>query len=232
MTYTMKRDIDINADLGEGFSNDAALMGLITSVNVACGAHAGSHLIMQETVRLAKQYRLRLGAHPGYPDRANFGRIERAITPAEFYAALQSQVVALDRIAQSYNIPLSYVKPHGAMYHQCARDASLAKSLIILASQLELDIMGQPGTVLEKETQSAGLRYIREGFADRRYQADGTLIPRSHPDAMLLDPLAAARQVRWLIDTQGVESICVHGDEPDAVTFLQQMKAHLAGGTA
>jgi 5-oxoprolinase (ATP-hydrolysing) subunit A len=228
----MKHTIDFNADLGEGCPNDAALMELVTSVNIACGAHAGSNLIMMETVRLAKLHGLRLGAHPGYPDRANFGRIERHITPAKLYTELQQQVVALDKLAQSFQLPLSYVKPHGAMYHQCARDAALAKSLIVLAKQLELAIMGLPGTVLEAETQAAGLHYIREGFADRRYQPEGTLTPRSQPDAMLRDPLESAKQVRWLIDTQGVESICVHGDEPGAVDFLKQVKAHLAGGSA
>jgi UPF0271 protein len=224
--------IDFNADLGEGCPNDVALMKLVTSVNIACGGHAGSIDIMRETVRLAKQHGLRLGAHPGYPDRANFGRVERDITPAELYTVLQQQVLALEKIAESYRVPLSYIKPHGAIYHQCGRDAALAKPLIILADQLELAIMGLPGTVLETECQAAGVRYIREGFADRRYQAGGSLMPRSQPDAMLREPLEAAKQVRWLIDTQGVESICVHGDEPGAVEFLQQVKAHLAGGKA
>lgn len=228
----MKRVIDFNADIGEGFPNDAALMKLVTSVNIACGAHAGNSTLMFETVRLAKLHGLRIGAHPGYRDRANFGRVEQHITPAELYPILHLQVLELDVFAHAHEIPLHYVKPHGAMYHQCSRDAGLAKALIRLAKQMQLAIMGQPGTVLEAETHAAGVPYIREGFADRRYQPDGTLTPRSQPDAMLRDPLEAAKQVRWLIDIKEAQSICVHGDEPGAVEFLKQVKAHLAEGRA
>lgn len=229
---TMLHALDFNADLGEGYPNDSALMRIVTSVNIACGAHAGSRDTMIETVRLARQHGVRLGAHPGYPDRANFGRNEKIISASELYVELQKQVLALEEITQSFNLHLHYIKPHGAMYHQCARDATLAMPLVELARQLNLAIMGQPGTVLETATHAAGLQYIREGFADRRYQPDGTLTPRSNSDAMLRDPILAAKQVRWLIDTQGVESICVHGDEPDAVQFLQQLQAQLAGEKA
>jgi 5-oxoprolinase (ATP-hydrolysing) subunit A len=216
--------IDLNADIAEGCPHDAELMQYVQSVNIACATHAGSPAIMVHALREAKAKGLRIGAHPGYFDRENFGRKEMPVTPEELYHILVYQLGAMRSLAEQVGIPISYVKPHGAIYHQVASDQQLAKALVDAARQFNLAIIGQPGTVIANECQKSGITYLKEGFADRRYQPDGTLVPRTQPDAMLHDPLEAAKQVRWLIDTLHVDTICVHGDEPEAVAFVKEVR--------
>jgi len=219
--------IDFNADIAEGCPHDAELMQYVHSVNIACATHAGSPATMIHALREAKARGLRVGAHPGYFERENFGRKEMPVTPEELYHIIVYQLGALRSLADEVGIPISYVKPHGAMYHQVARDHQLAKALVDAARQFNLAIMGEPGTSIATECQKASIPYLKEGFADRRYQPDGTLVPRTQPDAMLHDPHEAAKQVRWLIDTIGVDTICVHGDEPEAVVFVKEVRALL-----
>ncbi len=216
--------IDFNADIAEGCPHDAELMQYVQSVNIACATHAGSPATMIQALREAKARGLRVGAHPGLFDREHFGRKETPVTPEELYHIIVYQLGALRSLAEEVGIPISYVKPHGAIYHQVARDQQLAKTLVDAARKYDLAIMGQPGTSIENECKAAGIQYLKEGFADRRYQPDGTLVPRTQPDAMLHDPHEAAQQVRWLIDTIAVDSICVHGDEPEAVAFVKAVR--------
>ncbi len=220
--------IDFNADLGEGCPHDAELMQYVQSVNIACAAHAGSPQIMMQALQNAAARHLRVGAHPGYFDREGFGRIEQPITPDELYAIVIYQLAALTALAKEVGVQVSYVKPHGAMYHQCGRDKTLADALIAAANRYSLTVMGLPHSQLERACGFARVPYIREGFADRRYQSDGNLVPRTAPNAMLHDPTEAARQIYWLIEDVGVDSICVHGDSADAVDFLRRVQAELA----
>jgi UPF0271 protein len=220
--------IDFNADLGEGCPHDAELMQYVQSVNIACAAHAGSPQIMLQALQQAAARQLRVGAHPGYFDREGFGRIEQPITPDELYPIVIYQLAALTALAKEAGVLVSYVKPHGAMYHQCSRDMALADALIAAAKHYSLAVMGLPHSQLERACGFARVPYIREGFADRRYQSDGNLVPRTEPNAMLHDPTEAARQIYWLIEDVGVDSICVHGDSADAVDFLRRVQAELA----
>jgi UPF0271 protein len=220
--------IDFNADLGEGCPHDAELMQYVQSVNIACAAHAGTPQIMMQALKHAAARHLRVGAHPGYFDREGFGRIEQPVTPDELYTIVTYQLAAITALAKEVGVTVSYVKPHGAMYHQCSRDMALADALIATANQYSLAVMGLPHSQLERACGFARVPYIREGFADRRYTSDGNLVPRSETNAMLHDPTEAARQIYWLIEDVGVDSICVHGDSADAVDFLRRVQAELA----
>lgn len=219
--------IDFNADIAEGCPHDAELMQYVQSVNIACAAHAGSPSIMVQALQEAKARNLRVGAHPGFFDREHFGRQVVKVSPLELHHIIIYQLAALKCLADEVEVTLTYLKPHGAIYHQVSRDRALAKAMVDAAQQFRLAIMGQPGTEVERECQSTGIRYFKEGFADRRYLPDGSLVPRTQPEAMLHDPHQAARQVRWLVDTMGVDSICVHGDEPQAVAFVREVRALL-----
>lgn len=216
--------IDFNADIAEGCPHDAELMQYVQSVNIACATHAGSPVIMVQALREAKARNLRVGAHPGYFDRENFGRQEVKVTPEELYYNVIYQLAALKSLAEEVGIAVAYVKPHGAKYHQVGRDRSLAKAMVDAARKFGLAIMGQPGTVIEAVCKTNGVHYLKEGFADRRYLPDGTLVPRTQHDAMLYDPHEAVKQIRWLVEAFGVDSICVHGDEPKAVTFVRELR--------
>lgn len=219
--------IDFNADIAEGCPYDVELMQYVQSVNIACATHAGSPVIMVQALREARRRDLRVGAHPGFFDREHFGRQEVSVSPEELYHIVIYQLGALWTLADEVGMTVSYVKPHGAMYHQTGRDRSLAKALVDAAHKFGLAIMGQQNTEVERDCQRTGMQFLKEGFADRRYRPDGTLVPRTQPDAMIHDPHEAARQVRWLVDTVGVDSICVHGDEPKAVAFVREVRCLL-----
>lgn len=216
--------IDLNADLGEGIGVEAELMPLITSASIACGGHAGNEGSMKQALLLAKRHGVRVGAHPGYRDRAHLGRRELNLPPAQVTADCSRQLSALRAVAAALEVPVVYVKPHGALYNQACRDDALAAAVVAAARPDRLAVMGLPDSALERATRAAGLTYIREGFADRRYHADGTLVPRSHPNALLDDPTEAAAQVRQLIRERGIVSVCVHGDSPGAVAFTAALR--------
>jgi UPF0271 protein len=219
-------DIDLNADLGEGIGFDAELMPLITSANVCCGVHAGSPGISGETLQLARQHQVAVGAHPGYPDREHFGRRELDLQEYELWAEIASQIGGLIGLAKAEGGPVRYVKPHGALYNQACRDWAVARSVVAAASLYDLPVVGLPDSALAREAENI-TPFISEGFADRRYRPDGSLVPRSEPDAFVHDPEEAVSQVEWLIREKGVRTICVHGDNPQAVAFTKAVREAL-----
>jgi UPF0271 protein len=219
--------IDLNCDLGEGCPHDAELMSLISSANIACGGHAGDAAGIFDTLQLAGQYGLRVGAHPGYPDREHFGRRELDWPTERIYRELLFQIGALVGLARGAGVQVRHVKPHGALYNQAGRDHRFAEPVARAAAIFDLPVMGLPGSELELEARRLGLRFIAEGFADRRYGRDGSLVPRSRRDALLQSPEEAVRQAEWLIRERGVETLCVHGDNPQALAFVRRLREHL-----
>jgi UPF0271 protein len=219
-------EIDLNADLGEGAGFDAELMPLITSANVCCGAHAGSPQIAAQTLQLAREHGVAVGAHPGYPDREHFGRRELDLQEYELWAECTFQIGGLIGLAQAEDAPVRYIKPHGALYNQACRDRFIARSVVVAAALYDLPIIGLPDSAIALEA-NAIISFIPEGFADRRYRPDGSLVPRTEPDAFVHDPDEAVKQVEWLIGSKGVRTICVHGDNPQAVAFAKAVREAL-----
>jgi UPF0271 protein len=215
--------IDLNCDLGEGAPLDAEVMPLITSANIACGFHAGDPTIARETLRSAVAHGVSIGAHPGHPDREHFGRRELPRSPDQVFDDCVYQIGALIGLAKSVNGLVKYVKPHGGLYHQACRDEAYATAVIAAANLFDLAILGLPGSRLEEQARGR-VRFIAEGFADRRYLPDGNLVPRDRPDAFVDDPTEAVRQVQWLIRERGVGTICVHGDNPKALDFVRALR--------
>jgi len=223
--------IDLNADVGEG-CDDAALLPFVTSVNVACGLHAGSPAIIDRTVRMALDRGLRVGAHPGWADRDSFGRRELSLPAEEISSLVLYQVAALDGFARGR---LTHVKPHGALYHQAARDAAVARAIAegVRRHRADLPLVGQ-GELLR-----AGLPALAEAFADRRYLADGSLMPRSRPGALLTDPAEAAAQAvaiardGFVVADGGArvpvaaQTLCIHGDTPGAPLIARAVREAL-----
>jgi UPF0271 protein len=228
--------IDLNCDLGEGAGHDAELMPLITSANIACGAHAGDEATMRTTVALAQKHGAAIGAHPGFADRENFGRRELALSAEEIWALVMRQILALRALA-----PLRHVKPHGGLYNLAARDATVAGAIAdaVQAVDKNLILFALAGSELVKAGRARGLRVAEEVFADRTYQADGSLTPRSQPGALIQDEELAAAQVLRMIRegkvraTDGTDvsikadTVCLHGDSPHAVAFAQRLNVEL-----
>ena len=227
--------IDLNADVGESLGPwqmgaDAALMPHLTSVNVACGFHAGDPLTIRLTVRLALDLGLAVGAHPGYPDLVGFGRRAMALAPAELEAAVLYQVAALHGIVRAEGGRLAHVKAHGALYHHVAVDPAAATAFVTAVARLDPDLrlVGPPGSLLLAAARERGLRYLVEGFADRVYDAGGRLRSRDLPGALNEDPEVAAAQAVAIArdgrvtaaDGSGfplrADTICIHGDTPGA----------------
>jgi UPF0271 protein len=235
--------IDLNADVGEGFPDvDAALMPLITSANIACGLHAGDAHAMASTVALAVQSGVSVGAHPGYDDREGFGRRPRELPANEVSELVLYQLGALDAIARAGGTSLQHVKPHGALYNQAEVDRKLAVAIIsgIRAFDPRLRLVGRAGSAMQDAASALGHPFTAEAFADRRYRADGTLLPRSEPGAVLEDADRVAAQVRSLV-TDGetsasdgsrlriaFQSLCVHGDTPGAASLAARVREQLA----
>jgi UPF0271 protein len=215
--------VDLNCDLGEGCPHDAELMPLITSANIACGFHAGDPATAHAALRLAAQHGVQVGAHPGFADREYFGRRELVRTETQIFEEYIYQIGALAGLAHAVGVSVEYVKPHGALYNMACRDDAYARPIVEAVSQFGLSLMALPESRLEM--LSAGrCRFIREGFADRRYLPDGSLVPRSRPDAFVTDPAEAVRQVEWLMHERGVRTLCVHGDNPQAVLFVRELR--------
>lgn len=218
--------IDLNADLGEGAGFDAELMALVTSANVCCGLHAGGPSDIARTLVLARKHGVAVGAHPGYHDREHFGRRELALTNQELVGLCVYQLGALTAMAAVMGLAPRYVKPHGALYNQACRDRTVADLLVVGLAQFELPVVGLPNSQLAAACADR-LPFVPEGYADRRYRPDGSLVPRSEPDAFVYDPDEAVKQVEWLIRERGVRTICVHGDNPEAVAFTTAVRAAL-----
>lgn len=218
-------NIDLNCDLGEGCSHDDELLELVTTANVCCGSHAGDAYTSFQTVQKAAQRGVRIGAHPGYADREHFGRRELSLSYSEIYAQVASQVNGLKILAASVGQQLSHIKPHGALYNQACRDRDIAFPLLAAICWFDVPVMALPNSMIEKSFMREAI--IREGFADRRYQPDGSLIPRDQPSAFVEDPEEAVNQAERLVREQGVQSICVHGDNPRAVEFVKKLRDSL-----
>src|SRR5262245_53052306 len=180
----MRMEIDLNCDLGEGCPFDAELMPLITSANVACGFHAGDPATAYTTLALAARHGVQAGAHPSFNDRESFGRRELSRTQEQVFEECVYQVGALAGLARAAGVPLAYVKPHGALYNVACRDDAYARPVARAAAVFGLRVMGLPGSRLEAACASTG-GFVAEGFADRRYQPDGSLVPRGRPDAFV-----------------------------------------------
>jgi UPF0271 protein len=233
--------MDLNADVGEGAGQDAVLMPVVTSASIACGFHAGDPGVMRETVALAREHGVAVGAHPGFPDRAGFGRHEMSLTPRQVEDLVVYQIGALAAVAAAQGLSLQHVKPHGALYNMAARDASLADAIAraVMAVDRSLILFGLPGSQLVAAGKRAGLRTACEAFADRAYQPDGALVARSQPGAVIHDvdavvarAVAMARDgVVTAIDGSGVplevDTICVHGDTPDAAQLATRIRQAL-----
>ena len=220
------RAIDLNADLGEGSGHDAELLRAVTSASICCGAHAGGHATALATIVEAKRLGVATGAHPGYPDREGFGRRERSASAAEVASIVRSQLQAIAGWAAEAGASIRFVKAHGALYNQAQRSTSIAEGLIAAVADSGLPILGLPGGVLEECARAAGLRFVSEGFVDRRYRADGSLVPRVEPGAILDDPAESEAQAVALARL-GLETLCIHGDDPGAVALADRVRAAL-----
>jgi 5-oxoprolinase (ATP-hydrolysing) subunit A len=223
------RCIDLNADLGEGGTEDDALVHLVTSANIACGGHAGDEEMMRRSIHLAFAHGVHIGAHPGYEDRENFGRRAMTLPLEQVTALVRQQVTKLADFAVAAGTRLHHVKPHGALYHQAGRDAHLANALVLGLTGIspELILYAQPGSELDKAGQAAGFKIFAEGFADRRYRDDGTLMPRGEPGAAFKEVDAAVTQALAIISNGKFDTLCVHGDGVTAVSILKTLHARL-----
>ncbi len=219
-------DVDLNCDLGEGCATDAELMPLITSANIACGFHAGEPATAYATLALAAKHGVQAGAHPGFADKESFGRRELTRTEQQIYEDCVYQIGALMGLARAAGTTVRHLKAHGALYNMACREDAYARPIVAAAELFGLPLLGLPGSRLE--ALSAGrCRFVAEGFADRRYLTDGSLVPRSRPDAFVKDPAEAVAQVERLVRDKGVRTICVHGDNPQALAFVRELRAAL-----
>jgi UPF0271 protein len=226
---TGMKTIQLNADLGEGGAEDAALLEWVDAANIACGGHAGNEDIMRRTVELARAAGVAIGAHPGYEDREHFGRKEMHLPLRDVTELVARQVGRLAAIAGGR---LHHVKPHGALYHQADRDPMLAAAVVAGIRKISPDslLYGPPEGALAAAARSAGLSFRAEGFADRRYRADGSLVPRSEPDAVISEVEEAVAQALALAGSGRFETMCVHGDGQQAVAMLRAIRYALTGG--
>ncbi|MFM7149169.1 MAG: 5-oxoprolinase subunit PxpA [Gemmataceae bacterium] len=215
--------IDLNCDLGEGCPLDGKLMPLITSANVACGGHAGDLATSLKTLQLARLHGVQVGAHPGYLDRDSFGRQEQVLSERRIYLECQAQITALAELALIADVSLCYLKPHGALYNQACRDETYARPVVQVAEEHGLAVMGLPGSRLAKVAEGR-CPFIPEGFADRRYLPDGSLVPRSSSEAFVKTPDEAILQAKSLVQDRGVRTLCVHGDNSQALAFLTSLR--------
>jgi 5-oxoprolinase (ATP-hydrolysing) subunit A len=218
-----KLEIDLNCDLGEGAPHDAELMPLITSASIACGFHAGDPGLARNALLAAKQNGVQVGAHPSFPDREHFGRREMDRTEEQIFEDCVYQIGGLAGLARAVGIELRYVKPHGALYNMACREDRYARPVVAAAKTFDLALLGLPGSRLEIEGKN-GCGFIAEGFADRRYRPDGSLVPRSDADAMLDDPDEAVQQAKMLLETRRIRTLCVHGDNPEALVFVRELR--------
>jgi UPF0271 protein len=242
------KSMDLNCDMGElpeaiADGTQESLMSSLTSVNIACGGHAGDEQTMKTTIEHALRWKLAIGAHPGYPDRANFGRLELNLPPNEIVAAVFEQVRALAEIAARCGARLVHVKPHGALYNQAVRNRELAESIAKGVARWSRDVVlvGLAGSPMLDVFREAGFAVAAEAFADRRYEADGTLRSRKFEDALIRDPEEAGRQALSIIERRAViardgsevavdaQTLCIHGDTPGAPGIAATVARSLRG---
>ncbi len=234
--------IDLNSDLGEGVGTDEEVMPSITSANVACGAHAGDEATMRRTIALAKEHGVAVGAHPGYRDAANFGRVALDLTREELLADLRAQLEAIRAVAGAAGVKLAHVKAHGALYNRGERNDAVGEIVAeaVRAFDEDLVLFAPPGSAMERAARTIGLRVAREGFADRAYEPDGTLRSRKLPASVHADPAVAAAQAVSIArdgrvtSSDGttlaleVDTLCIHGDTPGAAAIARAVRVALA----
>lgn len=242
----MNRSIDLNCDMGESFGawkmgRDAELMDYVSSVNIACGFHAGDPTVIRKTVETGIKKGVAIGAHPSFPDLQGFGRRAMALSPQEVFDTVLYQVSALKGICESLGARLNHIKPHGALYNQAAKDAKLSEAIAeaVKAANKNLILYGLSGSLLITEAEKAGLKTASEVFADRTYTADGSLTPRSQPKALIHNSEEAISQVMEMVKEQTVtattgekvtlkaETICIHGDGATALEFARLIRQKL-----
>ncbi len=245
----MPLTIDLNADLGEGFgrsrlSEDEALLDMVSSANIACGFHAGDATTMRDTVIAARTRGVTIGAHPSYPDVPGFGRRELGLSPKDIGIHLAYQLRALRDVCGAEDAKLSYVKPHGALYNRAARDAEVAAVVVRVISDVEpsLTLLGLAGSEMARAAERGGIAFASEAFVDRSYKPDGTLVPRDEPGAIIHDVTSAVQRAVMLVKGKTItaddgtelrisaQSLCVHGDNPDAASMLSALRVRLEGG--
>ena len=232
-------NIDLNADLGEGCASDAALLQLVSSANIACGFHAGDAQTMLASVREALKNGVAIGAHPSFPDRENFGRTAMTLPPETVYGQTLYQIGALAAIARAEGGVMRHVKPHGMLYNQAAKDPQLADAIAraVHACDPSLILVGLAGSELIRAGEHYGLTTRQEVFAERGYQADGSLVPRTQPGALVEDEEHALAQTLGMVESGRVKSItgewanvvaqtvCIHGDGEHALAFARRLRA-------
>lgn len=232
---------DLNCDLGEGIGNDEAIIPFVSSVNIACGFHAGDDITMSKTILLAKKFGVAIGAHPSFDDRENFGRLEMQLSVKEIYELVQKQIRILRSIAAKQDTVLQHIKPHGALYNMSAKNVTIAHAIALAVKDDDsgLVLFGLSGSHSIKEAQRLGLKTKSEVFADRTYLDDGNLTPRSQPNALITDARQAVAQALQMIHKKTVttvsgktipvvaETICIHGDGPHAVEFAKAINEAL-----
>ena len=235
------KHVDLNVDLAEGCGNDERLLQLVSSANVACGLHAGDYNEMRKAIQWAKANNVRVGAHPSFPDRENFGRTNMQLADDELRACLLYQLGAVKALCEAENVILAYVKPHGALYNQAAKDPALARLIVqtIKAFDPKLALMGLSGSLMLNVAQEEGIGIISEVFADRHYLADGSLVPRTRDDALVENDEEAISQVLQMVLEGTVptieggkvaiqaDSICLHGDGTHAIEFAEKIRVAL-----
>ncbi|MEC5186376.1 UPF0271 protein [Geobacillus thermodenitrificans] len=235
------KTIDLNCDFGESFGvyrlGKEDILPYITSVNIACGFHAGDPLVMRQTVQLAIRHGVAIGAHPGFPDLLGFGRRMMAVSPEEVYAYVVYQIGALAAFVKAEGGVMTHVKPHGALYNMAAKDARISEAIAKAVYDVDptLILYGLAGSELIRAGQAQGLQTASEVFADRTYQADGSLTPRSDPQAIIADEDEAVKQVLMMVCDRHVRSVqgtavaieadtvCLHGDNEQAVRFAKRL---------
>ncbi|WP_147917803.1 5-oxoprolinase subunit PxpA [Ruania zhangjianzhongii] len=231
--------LDLNADLGEGIGDDAAMLTVVTSANVACGGHAGDAGSMRSVCAQAAAAGVRIGAHPSYWDRESFGRNPQEIDEHTLTEQLRTQVSTLIQAATAVGAAVTYLKPHGALYHAAAREPAHARAVVQVAAEVGCAVVGPPGGLMLRLAEARGLLAYPEGFADRGYAVTGALLPRSEPGAVITDPDEVAARVAQLVRTGTmtaadgtsvslpVRTLCVHGDTPGAVGLARRVRAAL-----
>ncbi|MBK7433305.1 MAG: LamB/YcsF family protein [Chitinophagaceae bacterium] len=229
--------IDINCDMGEGLGNEESLMPYIRSANIACGFHAGDQETMDRVVALCLRYKVNIGAHPSFPDKPNFGRTNMYLTAKEVYTLVTEQLLTIDTIVKKHGAILHHVKPHGALYNMAARDGELASAIALAVKDFDASLVyyGLSRSLMIQEAEKAGLQTAHEVFADRSYQTDGSLTPRTLPGALLETVEEVLKQVVGMVSENRVttlsgekisiraDTICIHGDGPHALEFARSI---------
>jgi UPF0271 protein len=228
MPSSRERRIDLNADVGEG-PGEEPLFALITSANIACGGHAGTIDTMRDAVGLAARSGVAIGAHPSYPDREGFGRVPMSFAAPELADIVARQIEQLVRVARDAGASVTHVKPHGALYNEAASRPEIADAVAsgVALVSADLIVVGLAGSQALRVWRERGLAVAAEGFADRAYAADGTLVPRTLPGALITDPEAAAAQAVRLADSRACATICLHGDTIGAVAIASAVRRRL-----